>query len=245
MKTLRISLVLFALIAVVPTLVSADTYIEQYNKYSGNANPDQPASGLTRMWIGNGHIRVEEPDGKMVHITDLENERLITLDIDKRQYFIFPLSQVRSDLQRVSSRMRQRMKLSWEVERPGGTKNISGFDCRVLRLEGRGRLEGGTGYSSLAISIEFWISVEPNLSMDTFFRLMDGIGLGQNPFLDQEVLSELRRMEGYPIQTVTSIRMDSISDRIEQTIREIRDVKHDPDLYAIPTGYVEAESPIR
>jgi hypothetical protein len=221
----------------------ADIYIEQLNSHSGTSGHSDSASGLTKMWLSNRAIRVEEPGGQTVHITDLDGSRLITLDMSKREYFIIPLQQVRSDLERASARLKQRMQISWRIEHAAGSQEISGFLCSPVIFLGSGRMDRGRDVAPLNLTIEFWISEQVDADFDVFLKLMDVIGGGQNPFMNAQIISELKKMKGFPIRTVTSINMDSIEDKIEQTVQVIRRLEYDPNLYAIPAGFVEAQRP--
>ncbi len=233
----------FALAFALALPAHADIYIEQLNKHSGASSSSQAGSGITKMWIAQQAIRVEEPGGKTIHITDLEGSRLITLDMTKREYFIIPLQQVRSDLERASARMRQRMQISWQIEHPGTTMEVSGHLCKPIVFRGSGSMDRGTNISPLEITIEFWIGEDVPVTFDAFLRLMDVIGAGQNPFMDDTILREIRGLEGFPMRTVTSIRMESINDQIEQIVQEIHELDYDPNLYAIPAGFREADKP--
>ena len=243
MNVIRMASALTLLIALLAAPVGADVYIEQYNSHSGNSQTSGTASGLTKMWIADNAIRIEEADGDVVHITDLTTSRLITLDTAKREYFIIPLEQVREDLGRASARLKEQMQIDWRIDRIGEETIVSGFVCMPIVFRGQGKLLHGSGYKPLDITIEFWVSKETPVSYGIFQRMMDAIGISQNPFMDTEILSQLRDMGGYPVQTITSIKLDTINDRIEQTVKEIQQIGHDPSLFAIPAGYTEADEP--
>jgi hypothetical protein len=243
MKRMRIALAAVVLAALSAPQAHADVYIEQLNSHVGGGSQSQSAPGLIKMWLSNRAIRVEEPGGHMVHITDLEGLKLITLDMSKREYFIIPLEQVRSDLERASARLKQRMQISWQIEHPAGSQEISGFLCNPVIFHGSGHMERGPEVAPLNLTIEFWLSDGTGIDFNVFLRLMDAIGGGQNPFMDAMVINELKRMKGFPIRTVTSIKMDSIDDRIEQTVQVVHQLEYDPSLYAIPAGFQEADKP--
>ena len=241
-KTMLIALAI-ALTVAMALPARADIYIEQLNQHTGSSSRSESGSGITKMWISEQAIRVEEPGGKTIHITDLEGRRLITLDMTKREYFIIPLEQIRNDLERASARLKERMQITWEVEHPGTTMEVSGYLCRPIVFRGSGEMDRGMGVSPLAITIEFWVSGDAPVSFGAFLKMMDVIGAGQNPFMDATILQEIRNLGGFPIRTVTSIDMESINDRIEQTIQQIREQDFDPNLYAIPAGFREADKP--
>lgn len=243
MKVTRMASALMLLVVLLAAPAGADVYIEQYNSHTGSSQSSGAASGLTKMWIADNAIRIEEADGGVVHITDLTTSRLITLDTAKREYFVIPLEQVRQDLGRASARLKEQMQISWRIDRIGEESIVSGFVCMPIVFRGQGRLLQGSGYKPLDITIEFWVSKETPVSYGVFQRMMDAIGIAQNPFMDSEILSQLRDLGGYPVQTITSIKLDTIDDRIEQTVRDIQEIAHDPSLFAIPAGYSEADAP--
>jgi len=245
MRDLKIVFAVVLLGALLAAPAGADVYLEQENSHSGSSTSNQPSSGMTKMWISENSIRIEVSSSGTVHITDLAGARLITLDRTKREFFIIPLEQVRADLKRASERLKQRMHISWRIERIGEQETISGFDCMPIVFRGSGSLEQGGNFAPLDISVQFWVSRNTPISYDVFLKLMDVIGISQNPFMDTQVLNELRDLGGYPIKTVTSIKFEGVNDRIEQTVKVIREVEHDPSLYAIPEGYTEADKPIQ
>ena len=61
------------------------------------------------------------------------------------------------------------------------------------------------------------------------------------PLIDERVLDELRSLGGYPIETITSIKMGTIDDRIEQTVLKMEMVNVGAGFYAVPSGYTEAQ----
>jgi hypothetical protein len=233
--------VILAALSAAPAL--ADIYIEQYTKHSGSSGSSSEPEGLTKMWISEWGIRIVESDGKIIHITDLAGNRLVTIDTEKKEYFEIQLDQVRADLERASARMKQQLRISWDVVDLNQTQVISGFNCRALRFVGSGGYGGS--HDQMEITIDFWLSSDTDASMDVFLRLMDAIGMGQNPFVDSRIISELRRAGGFPIKTVTNIKMGTINDRIEQTVQKIEHVAASPSLFQIPAGYDEAKAPPR
>ena len=245
MRTTNCMLAALVLAVLATAPVAADVYIEQSNRYSGDSSREGDENGVTRMWIAEQAIRIEEPGQQMVHITDLVNSRLITIDMDEREYYTIPLNQVRSDFQRAATMMRERMEVSWRVERSAEERTISGYSCRLLRFHGRGTMTRGDSFVPLQITIDYWMSSEAGLDLDIFMRLMSAVGLEQNPFIDQSVLRELRTVEGYPIRTTTSINMGSISDEVEQTVELIRVVDVEPDFYEVPADFEEIRTPLR
>ena len=245
MRTAQIMPAALALAVLAAAPAAADIYIEQSNRHSGDSSREGEENGITMMWISEQAIRIEEPGRQMVHITDLVNSRLITIDREERQYYVIPLSQVRSDFQRAAAMMRQRMEVSWRVERSAEEAAISGYSCRLLRFHGRGSMTRGDSFVALQITIDYWMSPEAELDLDVFMRLMSAVGFEQNPFLDQSVLSELRAMEGYPIRTATSISIGSISDEIEQTVELIRVVEVEPGFYEVPADFEQVTTPLR
>lgn len=238
-KTIAFAAVCLSLLAL-PTV--ADVYIEQNTKHTGNRGSDRDANVDTRMWISANAIRAENVDGDVIHITDLANNRLITLDKEEKEYFIIPLDRVRSDLERASSRMRRQLSISWEQTRLGQSQEISGYLCRGIRFVGKGGF-GDAG--KVEITLEFWVSDEANASIDIFIRQMTALGLEANPFVSDMVLDELKRIGGYPIKTITSIKMGAIDDVIEQTVSKIDIVNVASDFYEIPDDFTKAEAPPR
>lgn len=242
MKKLLIMPALVLILAMAAPL-SADIYIEQINRSSRNT--DNSENGVMRMWISEQAVRMEEPDGKTVHITDFANERLITLDNERKAYFVIPLDKVRNDFARASSRLKSRIEMNWRVEWTDKEEMISGFKCKLVRFHGRGTIAKEEGVSPLSITIEFWLSNDTGVPADFSDKLFQFLGMRDNPFVDSTVLKELNRIGGYPVKSVTSIEMDSISDTIEQTALNIESVNVEPGFYSVPEGYSLMQNPVQ
>ena len=239
MKIFRLSAILVMLLAIVAGPAAADIYIEQKTEHVGSSSSSSETSSISKMWISDGAIRIEEADGKSIHITDLRNNRLITLDTEKKEYVVIPLDQVRSDLEKASARMKDQMRLAWDIKSIEGIREISGYTCVGIRFRGQGGFSNRT--ERISLTIDYWITNETEASVDVFLRVMDTIGLKQNPFIDERVLDELRSLGGYPIETITSIKMGTIDDRIEQTVLKMETVNVGAGFYAVPSGYTEAQ----
>jgi hypothetical protein len=241
MKHTTNKLTIIALCGIMLFAVSAaaDVYLEQVTKSEKNGGE----KSLSKMYIGDGAIRIEEPGGKMVNITDFVGDRLITLDVDNKEYFTIPLEQIKQDIGQASAYFRKAVQMSWRVEDAGASDTIAGYQTRKIVFHGRGTAtqQGGEN-SEISITLAFWISEEVPVPAGINNRILDALGIEQNPFVTPAIVSELRKLSGYPLRTLTSIDMASVKDEITQEVTLISKIEDDPRRYEIPENFQQVEA---
>jgi hypothetical protein len=233
-----------ALLVCAAATASADIYLEQVSKSSRVHAADKSGEGLTRMWFSDQAIRIEEPGGTMINITDFRSDQLITIDHQNREYFTIPLSQVRDDLARASAGLKRRMQMNWRVEPTDESEIIAGYACKIIRFHGRGEIIQKSGSSPMKITMTYWVAEKAPVPAGLTRRLMDIMGLQDNPFVDSAVIGELTRMGGYPLKFRTTVEMDSITDEVEQTVTKIEVQQVPPDFYRAPANFKEIDQPM-
>lgn len=239
-KTMIWSAAMLLLVAAVST---ADVYLEQVSRTSRASTSEGGGDSTTRIWFSDNAIRIEEPGGTMANITDFRADQLITLDLQNREYFSIPLSQVRDDLARASAGLKRRMQMNWRVETTDETETIAGYPCRVIRFHGRGEIVQERSSSPMKITMTYWVAENAPVPAELTRRLMDIMGLQDNPFVDSAVLGELRRLGGYPLKFRTTVEMDSITDEVEQTVTKLEVREIGPEFYKVPAEFKEIQPP--
>lgn len=243
MKKIITFAVLFALVAVCLPL-KADIYIEQENKGSKTSATEADKDSRIKMWISEDSIRVEEPGGKMVNIVDLANRQLITLDTENKEYFVIPLSEVHESFAKASANLKRRMKMKWRVENLSDTETVSGYNCMRVRFHGLGEITANSQVSEMKVTLDYWLSSGTPVPDDLSVKLLEVMGMNNNPLIDQAIYKELASLKGYPVKFVTTMERGSSTDVVEQTVTRIEEVTVEDGFYSVPMGYAEVSSPV-
>lgn len=236
-KNYAAALAALLLITLFATAAHADIYLEQKTTSKKNSGEET----LTSMYISNSAIRVEEPGGKIVNITDFQGKQLITLDTDNKEFFAIPLSQIKEDLRRGAGHFRNAVDMNWRMEVSPETREIAGYQTRKYVFHGRGEARNRQGSGGVSITLELWIGEGVPVPESINQRILDALGIDQNPFVDTAVVDEIRKLGGYPLRSVTTIEMDTVNDVIEQEVILLTQVEADPSRYHIPSEYQEIE----
>lgn len=243
MKKLITFAVLIALVAISLPL-KADIYIEQENKGSKNSATEADKDSTIKMWISEKAIRVEEPGGKMINIVDLENRQLITLDLENKEYFVIPLSDVHESFAKASANLKRRMQMKWRVENLDGRETISGYECYRVRFHGIGEITQNNQKDEMKVTLDYWLCSDTPVPEDLSKKLLEVMGMNNNPLIDQAIYKELASLKGYPVKFVTTMERGVTTDTVEQTVTKIEDVTVADGFYSIPQGFSEVNSPV-
>jgi hypothetical protein len=231
------------LVVATATATAADIYIVKSNKTIGDSR-SQEQEWMTRMWIAKDYIRIEEPEGKTVNITDFAKGELITLDTENNEYFTIPLKQIHDDFVRGAAGMKQRMDLKWRVEGPTDGGVIAGYKCKKIIFHGAGTVEINSRRVEQRITMTIWFSDQLVGVEETSQRLLEVMGLDKHPFLGESVLAELKRIGGFHLKAIVESEVDGKIQGVEQTVDEFSVVESDPTLFEIPAGYKQVSQPV-
>jgi hypothetical protein len=238
------SLILFLILVAVVVPLKADIYIEQENKGSKTSASEAGQDTLIKMWISDKAIRVEEPGGKMANIVDLENRQLITLDLTNKEYFVIPLDDVHSSFVKASTNLKRRMNMKWRVETLEGVEKVAGYDCVKVRFTGLGEITANNKKSQMKVVLDYWLASGTPVPDDLAAKLLEVMGMNNNPLIDQAIYKELAALKGYPLKFVTTMERGHSTDVIEQKVTKIEDVTVADGFYSIPMGFQEVSSPV-
>jgi hypothetical protein len=229
---------IIALLLLITPITFADVYLEQVTK-----NKKNNEETTTKLYISENAVRIEEPDGKIINITDFQSQRLITLDTENKEFFTIPLSQIKEDLARGAAHFRNSVSMNWRVEDSSERETIAGHNTRKIVFHGRGEAKNSqSAGDAISITLELWIANTVPLPEGINSRILDALGFEQNPFVDAVVVGEIKRMGGYPLRSITSIKMATVEDEITQEVLLVSEIAPDPQRFAIPADYKEIEA---
>ena len=225
-------------------MAHADVYVEKSNKSLGDSRSGSKQEWITKMWISDSAIRIEESEGEMINIMDFQNMKLITLDSKNKEFFVIPLDQVQKDFVRETANLKRRMNLNWRVEEVEGIEEIAGYESKLFRFHGRGDVLQNKKNAEMKITMSLWVSDATPASSATSEHLLEVMGLDKNPFVSEAVLNELKRIGGFHMKAIIESEMDGKKQGIEQTVIAMSEIDASRDLYSIPSGYKEVSSPV-
>ena len=242
MNAKKLVLLLAALvIAAVPA--SADIYIEKASKSLGNTGGDGTKEWVTKMWISDSRIRIEEPEGNMINITDFSQRSLTTLDTENKQFFVISLDQVQRDFIRSTARLKDSIDMNWRVEAVQDGGEIAGYPTKLVRFHGLGTMSAGSGQNELRITMSIWVSDEVPGLTSVADRILEVMGLDKNPFIGAAVLEELKRLGGFHLKAIVESEMDGKVQGVEQTVLLLEEIAAEPGRFEIPSGFEEISAP--
>ena len=240
-KFIKLAILLVIIAVALP--LKADIYVEQENKGTKTTASEAGDESTIKMWISEKAIRVEEPGGKMVNIVDLENSQLITLDTENKEYFMIPLSDIHSSFAKASTNLKRRMKMSWRVETLEGIEKILDYDCVKVRFTGLGEITTNSKKSEMKVTLDYWLSSDTPMPDEFSQKLLEVMGMNNNPLVDPAIYKELAALKGYPLKFVTTMERGVTKDVVEQTVTKIEEVTVADGFYSIPAGFEQVSSP--
>lgn len=243
MKTRNVMFLLVAVSMLMAASAGADIYVEKASKAIGNTGGDGTQEWVTRMWISENRIRVEEPEGNMVNITDFNARTLTTLDVENNEYFVISLDQVQQDFIRSTAQLKDRIDMNWRVEAVQDGGVIAGYPTQLIRFHGLGTMSAGNGTNELRITMSIWVSDQVPGMTAVSDRILEVMGLDKNPFIGTAVLDEIKRLGGFHLKAVIESEMDGKVQGVEQSVLLLEEIEDDPTRFEIPSGFAEVSAP--
>lgn len=226
------------MLAAAPPAEAASVYFEQ----STLVRTDGVARGpgvLSRVWYGGRRMRLEAGDvpGGPALILRLDLRKAWRLD---------PERNVATEVDVAQLRARSQMDASLAGDLMGGSeegrvrtralrepRTIAGHACRGFRITGP------------SLVMDLYLAQDLGVGTDAFSEFIEWSGADQSM---GGVLAEIRKLQGFPLQTRSRV---TVLDRVHETVSTITKVVVGPQLrslFEVPLGYrvvVEAPEPDR
>ncbi len=233
--------VALALLASVPVLAQELTIVSKTST--------KGTVGTSTTYLGTDKVRVSSPDQDA--IMDLKAGRYVFADPKKKEYWETTAAemdamskQVEAQMQQMSEQMKNlppalREKMGAgalppvTVQKGVGSKVIAGYTC-----------EPYTVTMGDAMKIEMWVAPSfevPPQSFDARKAMFMG------PMMQKfaKVAEEMKKIKGYPLSEVTTIKIMGQSSETSREVTEVRKGAIAASVFEIPAGYKKKDSPFK
>jgi hypothetical protein len=203
-----------------------DVYLEQNIQSSGISLP-QPVNSLTKFWITDAKVRVEQQD--QVIIFDFDREKIFTIFNKSKEFIVLTFKEMESLLV-FSNMIMQQPDSTLSFLDTGITKKIKDWDA--FKIEAK----------SEKLSIELWLCEEIKLERSLIIKMY-----AKMPGMSSLVsaLEKSVNYKGFPvlIEMESAIMDTKVKTRVE--LLKANRQRMDDSLFTIPQDYKQVENPMK
>ncbi|MGA1865707.1 MAG: DUF4412 domain-containing protein, partial [bacterium] len=189
------------------------------NESFWDPNKDVSITWQIKQWLTDENARIENTMEKdIVHLIDVSKEKIYKLNLQDKTYGVveFP----------------EEKKFSIESRKMDQEKKCGEWSCYGIKVNIKS--------TEISFNIECWMSKDVDIPSE--IREKIGKFLGEY----QIILSkELAKYEGYPVQTVLSIKAHDKEIKIVSTLADYKKMDMDPELFEIPSDFKAVDDSTR
>ncbi|MBN2366957.1 MAG: hypothetical protein JXL67_12375 [Calditrichaeota bacterium] len=235
------------------SLVHADIFMKQKVHQGGMqfmGQTQEPTDQVRTTWLSKDKIRSDEP-GKSI-IMRLDEKKIYMLDHEKKEYVVMPLDfgeKMSKEMQKemgedMSEKDKQAMmdmargmtNVEVTVTPTSETKKIGEWNCKKY-IQTMKMMMGTT-------TTQIWATKEIKMDEDLYGQLsaaMMGMQSGTQGFMG-DMMSELKKIEGIPVLTETSMMMMGQEIKSSSELIEFREGTAPAGTFDFPEGYKQTEN---
>jgi hypothetical protein len=195
--------------------------------------------------------KIKSSDGQNDSIIDLASGTMTVINHKKKEYYEMTAAEINAAFEQMSAQMKQmeeQMKnapaflkkqmggdTQVTVEKGSSPKKIAGYDCDhyVATMGASGKAE-------------YWVTKSikpPTQYYDAFKIQMSALGpAGQTM---GKVFEEMKKIDGFPLASSTSIKMMGMNLNTSNEATEVTKGKVPASAFEIPSGYKKGQSPLK
>jgi hypothetical protein len=231
-----------AITALVPASAEAGYYLEHEAVLPNPQQPTQPIRATIRSWHDGKKFKRESPMRGEFVVIDLSKGKVWGINDDKRTYWEMPGNKYRQLALMSLMVMGVQPTQSGDLLVPKGLFKKTGQKGEIA---GRKAYEVTVqGNLPQGMSTTFWLSEDIPIPMSKMVdELKAALGDPKEPGF-KDLFKQWLALDGYPVQSVTTINMPTGRMITSETLLVYRDEKIDPTVFEVPKGYALVKDPL-
>jgi len=216
-------------------------YIEE--RVQSNSPQHPPIDGIMKSYIKGDLLRREAPDGVEVNIFRPDRQLVWLINTTRKSYAEIPFEVFRQNAELELMSMMppgpdgQPHVPDTLYDPTGKTRKIGKWSCKEYKRKNEPKMQGVTSTTTLCVSKETGLPKELTLRI---FSIT--LGKELKPPI-QKLLDKITELDGYPVQTTTSITAPQIQSNTTQTLIKVEKRAIPDDIFELPAGYTKINMP--
>lgn len=203
-------------------------YVESMVK-SGGMMGQPPSEELTKMFMTPTKMKmVTGTDSEMIF--DAGSKMLTIVSHAKKEYYVVAEGDFKAMMEMGVAMMEGMMgDAEPTVEKTGEKKKIGEWNCEkvVLTLAGQ-----------MSMTMEMWVTKDAGIDMNDYIEMSDMLGQAG---LMKKFTEEMKKMDGYPILTKTTMNIMGQNVETESLVQTIKKETFAASTFSAPEGYTKKE----
>jgi hypothetical protein len=204
-------ILLFVLILFVSTsFIFAGYYYEQQNVNSG---PQGEKTSISKTWITNGKIRID--NGKTITIIDTAKNHIMNINLNQKTYSEMTIDQLREMVSMGMKMMKQMMKSQnngIEITLTGEKKVINEYPCYKVFID------------MFGIKTVSWYSEKINIPKEVYSEITK-LRMDKNDFDALVNNPEFKKIKGFPVETITTMNFMGMNVKTTTKLLKFSEMK--------------------
>jgi hypothetical protein len=219
----------FGLLSPAALMAGDDGYYVESMVKSGGMMGQPPSEQLTKMYMTPTKMKmISGEDGEMIF--DAGSKMLTIISHPKKEYYVVAEKDFQAMMEMGMAMMEGMMgDAAPKVEATGEKKKIGEWDCEkvVMTLSGQ-----------MTMTQEMWVTKDAGIDMDAYLEMSEMIGQAG---LMKKFQDEMKKIDGYPILTKTTMNIMGQNVETENLVQTIRKETFAASTFSAPDGYAKKE----
>jgi hypothetical protein len=202
-------------------------YLEQNIETSG-MEMDKPLNALTKSWIAEDQVRIEQPGQIMLLLFD--EKKVMTLITKEKQYIEMSFAEMDQLLNLSNMFMQGTNKQEIVFEKTGLEQELKNWEAYQIKSKTKTQI------------LEIWLSESVGIDRTKLIKMYEKM-----PGMSSLVSSMKKSMQfpGFPV--LTKVEMEVMGMEMKTTIELIKAEKKDfsEELFKIPADYKQIDNPLK
>jgi uncharacterized protein DUF4412 len=221
-------LVLWVILFLAPILLGQETIYLEQNVQSSGMNMGQPMQSLTKSWISDKKVRIEQPGQIMLLLFD--EKKVITQMPKEKQYIEMSFEELDQLLNLSNMVMQATDQKEIVFEKTDKVQKVGEWTAYMIKSETDTR------------RLQIWLSEDVKIKRDVLIKMYEKM-----PGMSALVSSMQNSLQfpGFPV--LTKVELEIMGMEIKTSIELLRAEKRkfDAELFKIPDGYEQIENPMK
>lgn len=203
-------------------------YVESMVK-SGGVMGQPPSEQLTKMYMTPTKMKMVTGENSEM-IFDGASKMLTIVSHAKKEYYVVAEDDFKAMMEMGMAMMEGMMGDSEpKVERTGEKKKIGDWNCEKVVMTIAGQM---------SMTQEMWVTKNAGIDMNDYLEMSDMLGQAG---LIKKFQEEMKKIEGYPVMTKTTMNIMGQNVETESLVQTIREETFAASTFAAPEGYTKKE----
>lgn len=229
--------VLLVIVLAFGAFLHADVYIKTkiHTDAMSMMGQNQPAKdSVMEQWLAEDKVATNSENQTI--ILDLKTNKLFIVNHAEKNYVEtdLPLDMSKLLPPQAAQMMGGMMKATVTVAPNGQTKQVGAWKCSGYDVT--------ISMTMMTMKEAVWAASDVGFDLSKFMAEAYGnIIKAQNMFFDDAAVSEMKKIQGIPILTETTLEMMGAQSRSSSEVVEIGKKTPPPGVYAVPAGYAKTD----